>query len=706
MRPNVSSSLARPAILIALSLLPCLATAQDSTRSTLPAVRVTATREGPRPPLELPYAVTLTRPDSLAALKRLGVDELLFAVPGVALANRQNPAQDPRVSIRGFGARSAFGVRGVRVLQDGVPVTLPDGQTPVDVIDIQGADRVEVVRGSASSLYGNAAGGVIDVRSAAPALVPIAPFARVIGGGETPTIGVAGASGTVGDVGYTSTFSRVSGQGYRDYADQRATHGALRLVFAPPRSANSFTLAARLLDVPLAENPGALTRAQFDSAPRMADPFSVRKQAGKTVRQGDLALTYGRTLGERGTLDAVVFGSTRTFANPLTFATIDVDRRSGGASLRASDLAFAGAHALRLSAGADAQWQHDDRQEHSNCVDASSVSANCPTGASLRGALTKQQLELVSSVGPFVRGELALAPSVLLSAGVRADAVRFEVQDRFVNTNNPDDSGDRTLHAVSPSAGLVWRASPLASVYTSVSSSFETPTTTELGNKPDGSAGINPDLQPQRTLTLEVGSKGLVPALGVQWDMALFEARAHDELVPFDIPGGAGRRYYRNAGRTVRRGGELGVLASAGPLSLQAAYSYSHFRYVDYVVGNASYAGNRIPGIPEHALTSVASLRHGDLTFSATADVASAMQVNDANSAEVAGRAIFGLASASRLRVGSAELAPLVALQNLGDVHTVGSVNVNATGGKFYEPAPGRALVVRLSLARSRGDMP
>ena len=130
-------------------------------------MRVTATREGPRAPLELPYAVTIVRADSLAAVRRLSVDELLFAVPGVALANRQNPAQDPRVSIRGLGARTQFGVRGVRVLQDGVPITMPDGQTPVDALDIESADRIEVVRGSASSLYGNAAGGVIDVRSGA-----------------------------------------------------------------------------------------------------------------------------------------------------------------------------------------------------------------------------------------------------------------------------------------------------------------------------------------------------------------------------------------------------------------------------------------------------------------------------------------------------------------------------------------------------------
>ena len=132
------------------------------------------------------------------------MDELLFAVPGVALANRQNPAQDPRVSIRGFGARSAFGVRGVRVLQDGVPVTLPDGQTPVDVLDLEGADRVDVVRGSASSLYGNAAGGVIDVRSALPSARRSRRMRASSAAGSTPTITATGASGTLGDVGVTA----------------------------------------------------------------------------------------------------------------------------------------------------------------------------------------------------------------------------------------------------------------------------------------------------------------------------------------------------------------------------------------------------------------------------------------------------------------------------------------------------------------------
>ncbi|MEO6527258.1 MAG: TonB-dependent receptor [Gemmatimonadaceae bacterium] len=708
-------------LLLALAVLSCGARglgaqepSRDSARvvpattAALPGVRVTATREGPRAPLELPYAVTLTRPDSLAALRRMGVDELLFAVPGVALANRQNPAQDPRVSIRGFGARSAFGVRGVRVLQDGVPVTLPDGQTPVDVIDVEGADRVEVVRGSASSLYGNAAGGVIDVRSASPSLAALAPYARVVGGGSIPTVSAAGAGGTIGPLGYTSSVTRIVGRGYRDYSDQRATRAALRLLRTPADGEGGprVVLAARISDVSHAESPGALTRAQFDTAPRMADPLSVRKQAGKVVRQGDLSLSFAQALASHLSLDATVYGSVRSLENPLTFSVVHVGRSSGGVSARLSGTGALGSHAARIAGGGDLQWQNDDRQEYESCIDITAVSRTCPVVTVPRGSLRKDQRELVSSAGPFVRGELALTPTLLASAGVRADAITFRVRDRLVSATNPDDSGERTLHAVSPAAGLVWRVAPLASLYGTVSTSFETPTTTELGNKPDGSAGINPDLAPQRTLSLEVGGKGVVPGTAVRWELAAFETRARDELVPFDIPGGGGRRYFRNAGRTLRRGAEVGAEGEYGPLTVRSAYSVSRFRYVDYSVGAVSYAGKRIPGVPTHALSAAAAVRRGPVTLSATADVASAADVDDANSAEAPGRTILGVAVSNTLRVGASRLASLVALQNLANVRSVGSVSVNATGGKFYEPAPGRTLLVRFAVARDASHSP
>ena len=202
-------------------------------------------------------------------------------------------------------------------------------------------------------------------------------------------------------------------------------------------------------------------------------------------------------------------------------------------------------------------------------------------------------------------------------------------------------------------------------------------------------------------MTAEVGTKGLLAQTGLRWDVAAFETRARDELVPFDIPNGSGRRYFRNAGETLRRGGEVGLDIESGPLTLRAAYEYSRFRYVRYAVGTASYAGNRIPGVPEHALTSAAVYRAGRISFSATADLAGTVDVDDANSAQAPGRAIFGIAANADLSFGDARLSPLVAVQNIGGVRHVGSVSVNATGGKFFEPAPGRVLLVRFALTRA-----
>ena len=308
----------------------------------------------------------------------------------------------------------------------------------------------------------------------------------------------------------------------------------------------------------------------------------------------------------------------------------------------------------------------------------------------------------VSGVGPFVRGEVALSTRLLASAGVRSDAVQFRLRDRLISATNPDDSGERTLHAVSPAGGLVWRATPLASIYGNVSSSFETPTTTELGNKEDGSAGINPELQPQRTVTFELGTKGLFAGTGVRWDVAAFEAHARDELVPFDIPNGNGRRFFRNAGRTLRRGGEVGLDAESGPFAVHAAYEYSHFRYVelrrrhDVVCGKA------------HSRSARARAHDGRLVARRRNDA-----VGDGRSRDHDGRrrcehgtragpAIFGVSIGHDVRVGGAKLAPLVAVQNLGGVRYVGSVSVNAAAGKFYEPAPGRVLLVRFALSRDR----
>jgi len=253
--------------------------------------------------------------------------------------------------------------------------------------------------------------------------------------------------------------------------------------------------------------------------------------------------------------------------------------------------------------------------------------------------------------------------------------------------------------------GLAARFSPLHSVYATVGSAFETPTTTELGNQADGSAGLNRDLKPQYSTTYEVGAKGLAVSR-VEYDVALFDTEVRDELIPFEVPGGAGRTYYRNAGRTRRRGAEVQLATDIGPLSLTSAYTLSHFRFRDFVNAGVQYAGNAIPGIPENQFQTAATLHVSKAYAVAEVQTKSRVQVNDANSpnAYARGFEILNLRAGGTAIFGKPWLAPVIGVQNVFDRRYIGSVAVNAAGAsiaatKFYEPAPGRTWYIGLSAA-------
>lgn len=668
----------------------------------LPTVQVTVTRDSRRSPLDLPYAITVARPDSARPGQRhLGLDETLLLLPGVAIANRTNPTQDPRISIRGFGARSAFGVRGVRVLRDGMPLTLPDGQTPVDYLDLESVGSVEVIRGSASAIYGNAAGGVIDLRSADPPRDPVALSLRGWDGSNDLRRWTAAVGGTTGVLRYQATAVHTTSDGSRAFSRQEITSGFGRVMART--GGTDLSLEALLFSEPVAQNPGALTAAQLARNPRQADPASIQKGARKAVRQGQIGLTAAHALAG-GDATLTFYGGWRSLENPLAFAVVDVDRTSYGASARGTVPFTLLGRATLVTLGADVQRQNDGRHEWVNCNNfpaPRTSGAACPTPGAERGVSSKAQDELVTSAGPFVRAEMEVAPRVRVSAGVRADYVRFEVRDHLVTGTNPDDSGERLLHAVSPTVGAVARVGQLTSVYVTLSSSFETPTATELGNKPDGSAGINPTLKPQYATTYETGVKGVLFGR-MPYDLAGFRTRTRDELIPYEVVGTAGRRYYRNAGRTERRGIELGMTGQAGPVQLAAAYSYAAYHFTDFVALRVDYRGKRIPGIPIQTAEASATVRGRGMFATVEGIAAGSVYVDDANSARAGSYTIANLRVGGAAAFGKPWLAPVLGVQNLFDRGYVGSVSVNAAGGKYFEPASGRSLFVGLTAAVGR----
>jgi iron complex outermembrane receptor protein len=539
------------------------------------------------------------------------------------------------------------------------------------------------------------------LHSVDPPAAPLAAQLRSWTGssGLERVVGLFG--GTVGRTGYEGNIGHTKSDGYRAFSNQRLTNAFTRVTTSVAGTDLAFDGLG--LDMPVAQNPGALTLAQVDSAPQQADGPSKAKLARKTVHQVQLGLSARRTIAGDGEVAVQGYGGTRSLYNPLTFAVVGVDRRQSGAGGRLTIPWTVAGLANRVSVGADAQWLDDARKNWANCNAVLTANAACPSLPVEKGALSLDQNELVSSLGPYVRDELSIG-RLHAAAGVRSDEVRFQLRDHFL-ADGRDDSGDRTLHAVSPMAGLALRVSTFHSLYANLGSAFETPTTTELGNQADGSAGLNADLEPQFSTTYETGAKGLLPN-GLHYDVALFDTEVRDELIPFEVPNGNGRTFYRNAGRTRRQGAELALDGGFGPLSVDGTYALSRFRFRDFVNSGAQYAGDAIPGIPEQQAQLAATWRLRGAFLLAEGQAKSRVFVNDANNAAAPGFAVLNLRGGATAAFGRPWLSPVIGVQNVIDRHYVGSVAVNASGPtiaatKFYEPAPGRTWYIGLSAATS-----
>ena len=696
------------AVVVAVAVSACVANSAvaqsvDSTRvQPLKPVSVTVTRDVARSILELPFALARITPDSVyPGLRRGSVGELLLGVPGLQVQERNNPSQDPRLAIRGFGARSAFGVRGVRVMRDGVPLTLADGQTPVDWLDLESVGTVEIIRGTAAALYGNAAGGVVSMRSTAPSAAPLSLTLRGWDGGNVQrrSLLVSGSGPEklfgVQETGYLVSASRTDGNGPRLYSRQRATNVFARVLGTVFNT--RVELQATDFNEPTAENPGALTAAEMIDRPRLADSLNITKKSRKAVEQTQLALIASRGSGPYEVSGSLFMG-TRTLDNPLPFSIVAVDRHVFGGSLRAGAQATVAGLPLRMTAGYDTQNQNDNRFNFENCADvmpALPVSVKCPILHQERGAVRLNQREQVSGDGAFARYEMEIPRKLLGSVSVRYDRVHFQLTDRFITGTNGDDSGERSLDAFSPMAGLVWRVRPLFSLYANVASAFETPTITELTNQADGKPGLNQELSPQRTRTVEVGAQAIAGA-HVRWDVATFLAKANDELVGFDVPNAVGRRAFRNAGKTRREGLESNISFAAGWGEAGAAYTLSRFRFVNYVVGTVSYAGKPIPGVPVHQGQAYVTLRSHGWYLTSNANAASRVTANDAATTFAAAWTIFGVRIGRAPTTGRFMLEPMVGVDNVFDRVYTSSVVANATRGRFFEPGVGRRIFVGL----------
>ena len=679
----------------------------DSSPQTLAPVVVTATRTG-QSSADLPLSIDrIGQREIQQGNPMVNLSEPLARVPGIVVQNRQNYAQDLQVSSRGFGARSTFGVRGVRLYVDGIPATMPDGQGQTSNIDLTSAGRIEVLRGPFSALYGNSSGGVISVftENGKPG-TQITPFAQ-FGSYGTTHFGVK-AAGQQGIANYVVGASRFDTDGYRQHSAATRDTGNAKLRITPDEN-SSLTLVGNAVDMGDVQDPLGLTRAAMQADPRGVAQNAITFNTRKSVRQQQLGLQYERIVSSADTLNATVYGGQRATTQFLPIppsaqaaptsagGMIDLGRHYAGIDLRWTHSTTLRGGPLQWSAGVSIDNLNEDRQGYENFSG---------TALGVQGRLRRDEANRAWNVDQYLQAQWEPARRWLLLAGLRNSSMHVRTDDHYLAPGNGDDSGSTRYHAATPVLGATFRLTPAVNLYASYGKGFETPTLNELSYRPAG-GGFNFALQPARSDNVEAGIKASVRP---HWHMnlAVFRTDTEDELAVLSNTGG--RAVYQNAGKTRRTGVEL-ALEGKWNNGVGALLSYSQLRavYTDGFCGAACtpatqvQAGNRIPGVPARVGYAELSWQHPANGFTSALEgrYVDKVYVDDVNSDAAAGYFIANLRGGFEQKSGRWRLREFVRIDNLAGRRYAGSVIVNEGNQRFFEPAPERSYVIGISATQS-----
>lgn len=683
-------------------LLPLIAAAQAADEQTMVVTAAPTTVSE----LDIPAAVSVVNGDEMRqAAPRVNLSESLGAVPGLQVQNRQNYAQDLQLSIRGFGSRSTYGVRGLRIYVDGIPATMPDGQGQTSNIDIGSVDTIEVLRGPFSALYGNSSGGVINVTSQTGTQPPTVEASSYYGSFGTwhygmKATGAVGDGSHAGDVDYTVSTNRFTTHGYRDHSGARKNLANARLGVRI-NDVSKLTLLLNSVDIK-ANDAGGLTADEWRDNPRQS-PRGDQYNTRKNTRQTQAGLHYERQLSAQDELSVMMYAGERETTQFQSIprapqlkpshagGVIDLTRHYQGIDTR---LTHRGELLVpvTLTAGLDYENMSERRKGYENFV-----MVNGAPQYGEQGALRRNERNLMWNVDPYLQTQWQLTDKLSLDAGVRYSSVWFDSNDYYITPGNGDDSGDASYHKWLPAGSLKYALTDAWNVYLSAGRGFETPTINELSYRSDNQSGLNFGLKPSTNDTVEIGSKtrignGLFTA-------ALFQTNTDNEIVVDSSSGG--RTSYKNAGKTRRQGMELGLDQQFGESwRLKAAWTWLDATYRTNVCDDASCNGNRIPGIARNM--GYASFGYQpEQGWYAGSDIRymSDIMANDENTAKAPSWTVVGLTTGYKWSYGRMDMDLFGRIDNLFDREYVGSVIVNESNGRYYEPAPGRNYGIGLNLA-------
>lgn len=632
---------------------------------------------------------------------QVNLSESLGQVPGLLLQNRNNYAQDLQLSIRGHGARSTFGQRGIQIYVDGIPATMPDGQGQSNHIDLSSLERLEVLRGPYSTLYGNASGGVIQAFTERGEGSPELHSSFAAGSDGQKRLGLK-ASGEQRGIGYVVSASRFMTDGYRPQsaADKNLFNARLD---TSSDSVSRWTLVANHVAIDSLD-PGGVTPADWQANPRAVAQGPLDFNTRKYLKQTQVGLVHERDLGSGQQLRLMVYAGQRHITQyqstpiaaqkPATSAggVIDLKREYGGLDTR-----WAGQwDGLRLVVGLAANTVSEDRKGFNN---------HLGTQVGVKGALRRNERNRLYNIDPYAQLSWQLAPRWTLDAGLRYSQVRFDSRDDYIAPGNGDDSGKANYQRLLPMLSLQHQINEQTQAYASLASGFETPTFNEISYRPGGGAGLNFGLQAARSRSAEIGLRQRLQVAGIngQWSAAVFQTVTQDEIVAAESAGG--RTTYHNANRTRRQGLELAASAwKSQQWRVDTALTLLDARLRDGFCDRSGKtcipAGKRIAGTSNHqAYVALRWMPLTDWTLTLDWRHVGRLAANDSNSVYAPSYSTASLSAGYERNVGAWTLNAFARLDNLTNKRYIGSVIVNESNGRFYEAAPGRQWLAGVSAA-------
>jgi iron complex outermembrane receptor protein len=705
---------------VSLAILVAAAARGAATSGDLDTIVVTATRT-PQDSRDLPISIDRIDSQTMRTGQlQINLSESLMTVPGVSAQSRQNYAQDLQLSVRGFGARSSFGVRGVRLYSDGIPGTMPDGQGQFSQFDLSSAGHIEVLRGPFSALYGNSSGGVIAIFTEDAKPGYSAGVQADYGTFNTQRYALK-TTGDSGLINYVVDASHFQTDGYRVHSD------AERNLFNAKASGSitdtsKLTVVANAVQTPFVQDPLGLTRAQLAANPTQAGVNALAYNTRKSLAQEQLGVVYDNRLsaadevvaslytGHRATTQFQAIPQATQQSAPLyPGGVIDLDRAYWGADLHITDQRTLGGMPLLLVAGVNYDDLAEARKGYLNYVGSQ---------LGVLGALRRDEANHVYDFDQYLQAQWDPSEKWRIVAGVRNSLVEVSSHGHLAVLDGADSS--LRYSAVNPVGGITYRVNSAVNVYGSYGKGFETPTLNDLAYRSvDGSLpGLNLGLKPARSDNYEAGIKAGNDF--VRANLAAFYIKTRDELAV--LQNSSGRTVNQNIGETTRRGLELGLDAKwGGGFSAQLAYTYvkavveqSYFTCVAAPCNPltnptgpppANYAlvaaGSFLPAVARNSLYVGVTWKYAPLGFSTTLESVGRAKIyaDDRNSDAAAGYWIANLRAGFEQQTRHWRFSEFGRLDNLANRAYVGSVIVNETNSRFFEPAPGRTAYLMFNAA-------